>query len=145
MGSSEFIGGSGYLGMSFDSEIGLISLRTVIGATGSARPSDDIFEIPLTVLTDLGVMYGVCERTSYSILSGSVGIGVVWVKKESTTNDLGTATIGIPFEVQAITIPLPVLGIGLKAYGNLNIKNPFGGVLICLHFSTFRKVEKPGK
>ena len=142
MGSSEFFGGSGYLGMSLDSEIGLISLRTVVGATFTSSPTGDILDFPVTSLTDLGLLYGVCERTSYSILSESAGVAVVWVKKESTTNELGTATIGIPFEVQAATIPLSVLSIGVKAYGNLNIKNPFGGILVCFHFSAFRKIHK---
>ena len=141
--SAEFFGVGGYLGASFDSRVGLISLRTSTAVKLTIRPTGGFFDLPVTEITDLGVLYGLCERSTTTIVSGSAGIAIVWTKKESTTDELGTATIGIPFEAESVAIPLPVLGIGLKAYGNINAKNPFVGILVCFYFSKFRELQNP--
>ena len=135
-GGSGFTGTSIYGSFSFESEIGLLSLRGTSAEAINVQPSEGNAE-PVRSIADLGVMYGLSARSMYSFLSGSIGLAATWVKRESTVS-----TIGIPIEAQAFFIPWPVLGVGVKAYGNINPQKSIGGFLVCLNFGAFRTIQK---
>jgi hypothetical protein len=136
-----FAGGSGFAGMgphgaiSFDSKMGLFSLRGTAAEAINVQPSEG--EKPVSSIADLGLMYGLSSRSMSSFLSGSIGLAGTWVERESTVS-----TVGVLLEGQAFFIPWPVLGIGVKAYGNINPQKSIGGFLVCLHFSAFRTIQK---
>ncbi|MEZ5360086.1 MAG: hypothetical protein R3F48_14815 [Candidatus Zixiibacteriota bacterium] len=84
-------------------------------------------------------MYGRCYRMKYGLFSLSAGLGLVTgtVRQENATSYIDKYTdfgpnLGLPIQAQAIWRPTPVIGLGAKLFGNINSKNSYGGMHICL-------------
>ena len=116
---------------SYLSKIGLLSIR-FLGAGGSAiYPANLPTNHPMSVV-ELSTLYGMAHHTPTFLLSASSGVGVVWVLEYEPSRNHKSATIGIPLEAQAVFTPLNFLGIGMKAFGNINRTLSYGGIFFGL-------------
>jgi hypothetical protein len=86
----------------------------------------------------INFLYGKINRNKYYKFSYSAGLSFFIIPEEKIDGDVvmisKTYAIGLPFSVQFIFAPIPLIGIGLKAYANLNAINSFVGTSIGLYF-----------
>jgi hypothetical protein len=113
-------GPAGHLAASYQSGGNLLSAR------GSGTIA--VFGDPLW---DLGLVYG--RRLVSGGVHASLGAGVGAVGGETRESIHGDSeplatTFGVPIEIQLSLRPLPVLGIGLYGFGNVNREESFAGV-----------------
>lgn len=82
-------------------------------------------------LWDIGVLYGRATRPGFVHLSVAAGIAAVGgERREGSLFDPPEripTTVGFPFQAE-LTFRLPVLGVGLIGFGNVNQEESFGGV-----------------
>lgn len=78
---------------------------------------------------DLGLLYGrVLSPEGFGHAVIAAGVGVVGINDCSLLQDAegcGDQTVGVPITAELALTPLPVLGVGVQGYANLN---PHGGV-----------------
>lgn len=77
--------------------------------------------------TDVGVLYGRTKRWSDVYLQASVGLAYV---VHDDAGGEGVDGVGVPLSVGAGWTPLPVLGLGLEAFGDVNGTEFFGGLTV---------------
>lgn len=95
-------------------------------------------------LWDIGLLLGKMVKNRHHIFNYSAGLGYVggrirgkFIPDESGWGGLQKmkklSNIGIPIEIQYIRITSGNVGIGLTAFGDLNVVRPFGGIALSLH------------
>jgi hypothetical protein len=117
-------GPAGHLAVSYQSGGNLLSAR------GSGTIA--VFGDPLW---DLGLVYG--RRLVSGGVHASIGAGVGAVGGETRESIHGdpeplATTLGVPIEVQLSLRPVPILGIGLYGFGNVNREESFAGVTVAI-------------
>lgn len=106
----------------------LISLRASrAGHLFSARAAGSFGITEGDSRTDLGLLYGRQLRWGAFRLHGSAG--VAWVIHEEEGEE-ETGEPGLPLAVGVGWAPVPVVGLGLEAFGDLNATAFFGGVVL---------------
>jgi hypothetical protein len=82
-------------------------------------------------LWDIGLLYGRASLPGLVHLSLAAGVAAVGgTRREESLFDPSermSTTIGLPFEVQ-LFFRLPVLGVGVYGFGNINDQESFGGI-----------------
>ncbi len=100
---------------------------------------------------EFGFLYGFCSKTKRSLISASVGLSLIEIKKTKYKTKywvLGrgrdieytdkTMTIGIPLEAQLNFIPFTdIFGIGLFLFSNLNTEKSYLGFLFSIQLGSF--------
>ena len=147
------LGGSSYgmaltAGHAFQAGHGLISSRYIfcgeLPTLGVDYPAESAHE--------LGILYGRYARVSAVFVSISAGIGVARMVKrgkflydngnllfpDRTYEELHYLTIGIPLEAQLFLSFSPSFGMGIYAFGNINPKNSFGGMLVSMELGKLK-------
>jgi hypothetical protein len=92
-------------------------------------------------LWDLGLLYGRSLVTGVVHASFGAGVGVVGGEtRESIHGDSESlpTTVGVPLELQLFLRPLPVIGIGLYGFGNVNREESFAGVSAAIQLGRVR-------
>jgi len=95
-------------------------------------------------LWDIGLLLGKMVERRHNLFTFSAGLGYVggrirgaYIPDESGWGGLQKmkklSNIGIPMEIQYIRTTSGNVGIGLSAFGNLNLVRPFGGIALNLH------------
>jgi len=95
-------------------------------------------------LWDIGLLLGKMVESRHHIFTYSAGLGYVggrlrgdFIPDESGWGGLQKmkklSNIGIPIEIQYIRTVSANVGIGLTAFGDLNLVQPFGGITLSLH------------
>lgn len=81
---------------------------------------------------EIGVLYGRMAATSWG--HAAVGAGLASVRSNPCVEGggRGCTTVGIPLVAEA-GLEANVIGLSLQAFGDLNPKHVFGGVIISLH------------
>jgi hypothetical protein len=121
---------SGYLSASYFSHTRLFSIRFLfVGKSFTMEPLTDHHENEIDESYEISGLYGTGIRSSLFFASASAGLGVVRLRKH---NDAVQILPGIPLEAQAFITPLPVLGIGVTLFGNINGKSTYMGGLLCI-------------
>jgi hypothetical protein len=123
-------GAAGHLGASYQTDGTLLSVR----AAGTIAVFDD-------ELWDLGIVFGRSLVTG--VVHASVGAGAALVRgarRESIHDDPEPipSTVGLPIEVQLSIRPIPVLGIGLYGFANVNREETFRGVTVAVQLGNLR-------
>lgn len=103
--------------------------------------------VPRERLWDLGFLYGKCGQIRIGMISITAGLSVVGgvkrlisdnTKVELNLNNRNTIfTLGIPIEAQLVLKSYNSIGLGLKAFMNINPEVPFGGVTLNIYFGRF--------
>ncbi|MDH4158029.1 MAG: hypothetical protein OEW00_12220 [candidate division Zixibacteria bacterium] len=131
------IGVTGGVGFSSVAHSRIFSIRTLF----------DMWERePGWSLMDLGVLYGLASREDNgAIVAISAGIGLTRAtpKKEKSQSWPSTSPAGSdePVSTVGLLLQLQIFGrsgLGLKAFGNVNPEQSFGGLLLCLRFGKYR-------
>lgn len=105
----------------------LVSLNFVSGAHFlSARATGDFGITTTPSQGDYGVLYGRTMRWPLGFVQASIGVAYVDNAYEDDRPDV----VGVPVSVGGAITPLPVVGLGLQAFGNLNETENFGGVAL---------------
>ncbi len=105
----------------------LVSLNVASGAHFlSARATGDFGITTTPSQGDYGVLYGRTMRWPLGYAQASIGLAYVQNEFEDDRPDV----VGIPVSVGGAITPLPVVGLGLQAFGNLNETESFGGVVL---------------
>ncbi len=124
-------GGAGAIGGTYQFGGNLLTLR---GAGTIALSGDELW--------DVGLLYGRATRPGVVHLSLAVGVALVGgVRREGSLFDPQEripATIGLPLEIHASLRLLPLLGVGLYGFGNLNGEEPFAGVAAAVQIGRLR-------
>jgi hypothetical protein len=92
-------------------------------------------------LWDIGVLYGRANQPSFIHFSLAAGIGAVGGSGRETLFDPGErlpTTIGVPVEAQLFFRPVPLLGVGLYGFGNVNREESFVGLAAAVQLGRFR-------
>ncbi len=89
-------------------------------------------------LSGFNLLYGKIDRFSFFKTTYSFGISFIRQYEIKIRNDLHAHsydyTIGIPVSAEFILTPIRIFAIGLKGYGNLNIKNSTIGLNVAIYF-----------
>jgi hypothetical protein len=110
-----------------------------------------LFTDPYEYLHDLGILCGRVYRNEYLLASASAGVGFVsgivrsglpiqnpnpgpGLNITKHYNSKIINNLGIPIELQASYFAPKRIGIGLKAFANINPDNPVFGVLVTLQW-----------
>jgi len=98
----------------------------VLSARGSATALlfDDGFG-------DFGLLYGRTAVSENAMLGASAGLGVV--DGAHSGSYAAGPTVGIPVSARAAWHPLPVIGLGTYLFGNLNLEQPFAGLVLTVN------------
>jgi hypothetical protein len=92
-------------------------------------------------LWDLGLLYGRSLVTGAVHTSLGAGVGVVGGEtRESIHGDSEAlpTRFGVPIELQLFLRPLPVIGLGLYGFGNVNREESFAGVSAAIQIGRVR-------
>jgi len=86
---------------------------------------------------EISALIGYSYKGQWAYISFSAGIGGLYHVKHSysITWELikeKTYTVGLPLEVQMFLTPIPILGIGIIGFCNLNFMSTSIGFLLCL-------------
>ncbi len=123
---------------SYLSDFGLLSID-YLGASRVGREPAIPSTARLEAFSELSGLYGICYHAPFFLVSASAGMGVVWVTKRVVSfGEKTAATVGIPLKVEAFITPLPVLGMGLTGFANVNGKASYGGLPLCLRVGKLR-------
>jgi|GEM_PF-1799835 len=128
-GEYESLYGSLYSGLTYMKDNHSFTLRAC-GNLGFGSNLD------VELLFDLGVLYSWVRARAPFMISAGAGLGYLRVAGNSEEEDIDT--IGIPLEVKAFFRPVPVLGVGVCGFGNLNLERSFFGVAFCLQAGFWR-------
>jgi hypothetical protein len=86
-------------------------------------------------ITEFAVLYGICNKSRFWFCSA--GGGLAYISGEDRNHE-NVSAIGIPIEGQLFATPLPFIGVGLYGLGNLNLRVPFFGIMLCLQLGKLR-------
>lgn len=91
---------------------------------------------------DVGAMYGGMSKGKWGYASISTGLALTFLRslEESSTgtNPVRHTTIGLPLDIQLFLTPLAFVGIGITATSNINPRETFAGIFLCLQFGSLR-------
>lgn len=111
----------------------LLSLR---GSTTGGAASDDYW--------DVGLLYGRTASGSWYQTSLSAGIGLMGGRTNqdgpvsARSTETLEPTVSLPLEAQLFWRPADFWGLGLSAFANINAKQSFGGIALCLQVGNLR-------
>lgn len=92
----------------------------------------DPYGVDSDPLDEYALMFGLSAQPSLFHLTASVGIGRVTgfecVDSDEPEECEEAGTFGFPTFLEATFDPLPFLGVGVQAYGNINPDASFGGI-----------------
>lgn len=128
-GNRDFFGLTGNLSASYFSDLGLLRVRLVSATGFHGVESTTLSESRASGLLELSGMYGLSHRTPDLLISVSSGIGMLRVREHTPIGDKESTIPGIPLEGELLLTPLPIVGIGITVFGNLNSKASYWGVL----------------
>jgi hypothetical protein len=114
----------GVVAASYRRERHVFSARAAATAADIEGDGDEVW--------DAGVLYGRALGSGRGRLSGAVGLGGVGYEAGGYGPRRTGIGVGIPMEMQASWWPIPVAGIGLYTYANLNGLRPMAGVALTL-------------
>ncbi len=142
LGGSSF-GVSGGLCFSYQDGHDVFSARIVRSGESILVLFDPV---PEETIWDIGVLYGRAMRSRIFLASISAGVGFIGGVKRGPIKDiardeyerLSRRSIGFPVEVQLALIPLPFLGFGVSAIGNLTFEQSFASILFCIQIGKLK-------
>jgi hypothetical protein len=97
----------------------------------------DPFGSGANAVGDLGVLYGRVRSGSFGHASVSIGISQVGFDHCESSQD-SCFTLGVPLVGEVALRVLPVLGLGVQAFGNLNAEASYGGAVVFVQLGSLR-------
>ncbi len=92
----------------------------------------DPFDAGASSTRELALLYGRSATRRYGHVAVASGLAAVTIDPCGTRLGVACTTLGVPFVAEAALQPLPVLGIGLRGFANVNAKGSFAGALVFL-------------
>jgi|GEM_PF-988962 len=92
-------------------------------------------------LWDVGLLYGRAFVSGLVHASASAGVGLVGGQTREGIHDEGEAlptTFGVPIAAELFFRPMPVLGLGLYGFGNVNREESFAGITAAVQLGRLR-------
>ncbi|MCG3121090.1 MAG: hypothetical protein ALAOOOJD_04037 [bacterium] len=144
MGNRDFFGLGGFAGFSYLTENRLVSIRLSNNerismaepALNGGIPGGQAYRV--TSITEVSALYGFAKKYEWLLVSFSTGAGFVTGKESNKKIERSFTTIGLPFDVQILVRPFPVLGVGVIGSVNLNSKTTFTSFMFGLQFGRLK-------
>lgn len=80
---------------------------------------------------DIGVLYGLRNKSPRVLTSFSAGLGFI---SEVTESSFKYYTIGVPVNSQLFITPSKNFGLGFNVFANINLEESYIGSLLCIQF-----------
>jgi len=152
------LGGHGQIqGWKIHPNIGYSSYGILLGATSAVHLGNWIWSLDYHfveearscrfcyrgTINQIGMMINKFTESSWSRLSYGIGFSPVWGKKRESESDSGERgpyyTVGIPVKLGFELLPSRFAGFGVDLMANLNLVQPYIGMVLGLEFGNLRK------